>query len=131
MCRIFFCFSTAMKRHLVAFQQKRKECKLEGQKSCHFSLKMVYIFSRQCNKQSYIKNMLQTATDEHFHLMTSNHGSTVLTMTWTEIQGSKFTKKTRHDIDTYWSCGQGLLVVVPFPLILVPDEHFHCSEGWD
>lgn len=28
------------------------------------------------------------------------------------------------------SCSQGLLVVVPFPLVLVPDEHFHCSEGW-
>lgn len=38
-------------------------------------------------------------------------------------------KKTGSDVDTHWSCSLGLLVIVLFPFILVPDEDLHCSEG--
>lgn len=36
---------------------------------------------------------------------------------------------SREGSGTHRSCSQGLLVVEPFSLVLVPDEDFHCSEG--
>lgn len=33
-----------------------------------------------------------------------------------------------HRVDTYCDGGQGFLVVVLLPVVLVPDEHLHRSE---
>lgn len=38
---------------------------------------------------------------------------------------------TRGASHTHRSCSHGLLVVVLFSLVLVPDEDFHCSEIWN
>lgn len=82
-------------------------------------------------KQPYIKHLQQTANDEHVHEMASNHGSSVHSSD-NDVDWRAKTQnvKTRSDTDTHWSCSHGLHVIVLFPLVLVPDEHFHRSEGW-